>query len=59
MPALACQAASKTAVWASWKPDGELSIVCSDIWRRWRATLGFKFSPNAQPMHNLYSSHQR
>lgn len=39
--------------------DGELLIVCSDILRRWCITLGFKFSPNAQHMHNLCSSHQK
>lgn len=39
--------------------DGELLIVCSDILRRWCITLGFKFSPNAQPMHNLFSYHQK
>lgn len=39
--------------------DGELLIVCSDILRHWCVTLGFKFCPNAQPMHNLWHSHQR
>lgn len=39
--------------------DGELLIVCSDILRRWCVTLGFKFGPNAQPMHNLCSYHQK
>lgn len=62
-PGLTCQVAWKKSVWASRKPpwlaDGELLIVCSDILRRWCITLGFKFSPNAQPMHNLCSYHQK
>ena len=39
--------------------DRELLIVCSDILRRWCITLGFKFSPNAQGMHNWCGSHQK
>lgn len=61
-PGLTCQAASKMTVWArleSFSADGELLIVCSDILRRWCVTLGFKFGPNAQPMHNLCSYHQK
>lgn len=33
--------------------------MCSDILRRCCITLEFKFSPNAQPMHNLCSYHQK
>lgn len=33
--------------------------MCSDILRRCCITLEFKFSPNAQPMHNLWSYHQK